>query len=474
VSRILIVDDEKNIRRELQGLLVDEGYRASVAPDAESALAMLAEEAPDLVLLDVMLPGLDGLAALERLRASGEDVAVVLMSGQASIESAVKATKLGAFDYLEKPLDPARLLLTVRNALETSRLRRRNRELAPPRAESALVGSSEAMRRLRGDILRAAAAEARVLVTGENGTGKELVARALHEGSRRVSGPFVKVNCAAIPRDLIESELFGHEKGAFTGASAKRIGKVEQADGGTLLLDEVGDMALDAQAKLLRVLEESEVERVGGNEAIRVDVRVIAATNQDLPARIAKGAFREDLFYRLNVVPIAVPPLRERRDDVPELVQHFRRRFQEDAGKPMRPIDDAALAALTAWSWPGNVRELRNVVERLEIMTEGDRLRAADVERVLRGAREAPASSSGGEEAAVPLEDRTLREILEGTERHAIERALAEAGGTVSEAARRLGLDRANLHRKMRRLGMARPGGGDEGGEADDEESVSG
>ena len=471
MPRILIVDDEKNIRLQLQGLLDDEGYRTSVAPDAETALGTVADDPPDLVLLDVMLPGLDGLAALERIRAGGDDVPVVLMSGQATIDSAVKATKLGAFDYLEKPLDPERLLLTVRNALETGRLRKRNRELAPPRAESGLVGSSEAMRKLRADIARAAAADARVLVTGENGTGKELVARALHEGGRRASGPFVKVNCAAIPKDLIESELFGHEKGAFTGAAARRIGKVEQADGGAILLDEVGDMALEAQAKLLRVLEESELERVGGTETIRVDVRVIAATNQDLAAAIAKGSFREDLYYRLNVVPIRVPALRERRGDVAELVEHFRGRFEEESGRPLRPIDADAIAALAAWSWPGNVRELRNVVERLEIMTEGARIRAADVERVLGGAR--AASPAPGSAVAGSSAEQTLREILDATERSAIEQALAAASGTVSEAARRLGLDRANLHRKMRRLGLGRAGAGaDE--DASEEEGVSG
>jgi two-component system nitrogen regulation response regulator NtrX len=460
------VDDEKNIRLQVAGLLQDEGYRASGAPDAESGLALLAEEAPDLVLLDVMLPGMSGLEALERLRGRGEDVPVVLMSGQATVESAVRATKLGAFDYLEKPLDPARLLLTVRNALETARLRRRNRELSEPRAASALIGSSDAMRRLRADVARAAASDARVLVTGENGTGKELVARALHEGSARGAGPFVKVNCAAIPKDLIESELFGHEKGAFTGAAARRIGKVEQADGGSLLLDEVGDMALDAQAKLLRVLEEREVERVGGSETIRVDVRVIAATNQDLAAAIAGGSFREDLYYRLAVIPIRVPPLRERADDVPELVEHFRARFREETGRPLKGVDGDALAALASWSWPGNVRELRNVVERLEIMGEGDRIRAGDVERVLRGARPAGAAPGKPPEPA-PEEDAagSLREILEATERRIIARALDAAGGTVSEAARHLGLDRANLHRKMRRLGLGRASDPDDPGD---------
>ncbi len=471
MARILIVDDEKNIRVQLQGLLSDRGYRTSVATDAESALALLPEEPPDLVLLDVNLPGMNGLEALQKIRAKGEDPPIVVMSGQATVDSAVKATKLGAFDYLEKPLDPERLLVTVRNAIESARLRHRNRELAGPRGESALVGSSAVMQRLRDEISRAAGADARVLVTGENGTGKELVARALHEQSRRASAPFVRVNCAAIPKDLIESELFGHEKGAFTGAAARRIGKIDQADGGTLLLDEVGDMALEAQAKLLRVLEENEVERVGGSETIPVDVRVVAATNKDLSAAIASGAFREDLYYRLNVVPIHVPALRERREDVPELVDAFRRRFHEESGRPLRALEPQALRALEAWTWPGNVRELRNIVERLEIMSEGSVLRAAHVESVLRGARAAsgtmPAPDAG-------LGERTLREILEDTEKRAIHAALEGAGGTVSEAARRLGLDRANLHRKMRRLGLARPGADEGDGDVkEDAEGVS-
>ena len=328
------------------------------------------------------------------------------------------------------------------------------------------------MKALRAEIARAAASDARVLITGENGTGKELAARALHEGSRRASAPFVKVNCAAIPKDLIESELFGHEKGSFTGAAARRIGKIEQADGGSLLLDEVGDMALEAQAKLLRALEEQEVERVGGTEAIRVDVRVIAATNKDISAAIAKGEFREDLYYRLAVIPIGMPALRDRAGDVTELVEHFRRRFEEESGRPRRKLEPAALTALSAWSWPGNVRELRNVVERLEIMAEGETIRAADVDRVLRGARPPSGVTAGPE---LPGEDgRSLRDVLEETEKRAIVRALEAAGGTVSEAARRLGLDRANLHRKMRRLGLGKPGdGGDDGDDAGDGEDVS-
>jgi DNA-binding NtrC family response regulator len=400
------------------------------------------------------------------------------MSGQATIETAVRATKLGAFDYLEKPLDPERLLVTLRNSLETGRLRKKAREHA--RAAAAplgLVGASPAIEKLRGEIERAAKAGARVLITGENGTGKELVARALHERSPRAAGAFIKVNCAAIPKELIESELFGHEKGSFTGAHSRKIGKVEAADGGALFLDEIGDMALEAQAKLLRVLEEGEVERVGGNEPIRVDVRVIAATNQDLAKAIDRGTFREDLFYRLNVIPIRVPKLAERTEDIPVLVDHFSGYFAEESGRRPRSFSKDATAALVAWPWPGNVRELRNVVERLTIMAEGERIEEGDVRAVLREARpgfgthptHAPASpeasrppSADGSDAASPSSESPseanlpLAEILERTERNAIRRALDEARGRISDAARILGMDRANLHRKMRRLGIGR------------------
>ena len=465
MRRILIIDDEKNIRTQLSGLLSDEGYGTFSAESAEKGLDALAEERPDLVLMDVMLPGMDGVTALGKIREEGDDVPVIVMSGQTSIETAVKATKLGAFDYLQKPLEPERLLLCVRNALETGSLRRRNRELAAEvSGATGLVGKSAAMKRLREEVDRAAEAEARVLITGENGTGKELVARALHDGSPRAGNAFIRVNCAAIPKDLIESELFGHEKGSFTGASARKIGKLESADGGSLLLDEVGDMALEAQAKLLRVLEEKEVERVGGNQTIPVDVRVIAATNKDLPSAIAEGEFREDLYYRLNVVPISVPALRERAGDVGELVEHFRARLTEETGRQAPEFSPEAIRALESWSWPGNVRELRNAVERLTIMTQGDRVEGDDVARVLQGARPGPPGPSPApppEDGVADLENLTLRELLEQTEIRAIQRALS-AGRTISEAARSLGMDRANLHRKMRRLGIERQDDTDE------------
>ncbi|MEZ5063269.1 MAG: sigma-54 dependent transcriptional regulator [bacterium] len=455
---ILIVDDEKNIRLELSGLLADAGYATLVAESAEDGLARFDDDPADLVLLDVNLPGQNGLEALAQLRDRPAAPPVIMMSGEATVETAVRATKLGAFDYLEKPLDPDRLQVTVRNALENVALARKSRELAAQLGgPDGLVGDSPAMRKLRDAVGRAAASDARVLITGENGTGKELVARALHEGSARAKSPFGKVNCAAIPRELIESELFGHEKGSFTGATARKIGRIEAADGGTLLLDEVGDMALEAQAKLLRVLEEREVERVGSNRTIPVDVRVIAATNKDLPTAIRDGEFREDLYYRLNVIPIHVPPLRDRREDVDALVDHFRAKFQRESGRSLHALEPGARKELAAWSWPGNVRELRNVVERLEIMTDGDVIGAADVRSILAGSRpfvgteDGPAAAEDENEDGLPL-----REILDRTERRLILAALGAANGTVSEAARQLGLDRANLHRKMRRLGIER------------------
>jgi DNA-binding NtrC family response regulator len=356
----------------------------------------------------------------------------------------------------------------LRNSLETGRLRRKTRELTREVAgQLGIVGTSAAMERLRNEIERAARADARVLITGENGTGKEIVARALHDRSPRAAGPFVKVNCAAIPKELIESELFGHEKGSFTGAHSRKIGKIEAADGGALFLDEIGDMSLEAQAKLLRVLEESEVERVGGNEPIRVDVRFLAATNKDLARAIDAQTFREDLFYRLNVIPIHVPSLADHREDVPALVKHFCNLYEQEAGRAPRSFTREAVEALVEWPWPGNVRELRNVVERLSIMAEGETIQAEDVQAVLREARtgfgnrpqpERAHRGTAGPPLETPPAGLPLSEILERTERSAIRRALEEAQGKISEAAKILGMDRANLHRKMRRLGIGREG----------------
>jgi two-component system nitrogen regulation response regulator NtrX len=417
------------------------------------------------MLLDLRMAGLDGLRLVEVLRARGEDIPILMISGFGTVEVAVESLHLGADDFLTKPIDPDVLSAGVTELLE----RRPSPERLAQGAVPGMVGHSAPMRSVFEAVRQVAPTDAVVLITGDTGTGKELVARALHEGSPRAKQAFVKVNCAAIPKDLIESELFGHEKGAFTGATARKIGKIEASSGGTLLLDEVGDMALEAQAKLLRVLEENEVERVGGNRSLPVDVRVLAATNKDLPEAIAAGDFREDLYYRLNVVPIRVPALRERRGDIAELVEHFRSRFQGETGRPLHEFDDSAYEALRAWPWPGNVRELRNVVERLEIMTDGDRIQGADVKRILAEARRPGGSAPDGAPGEAALdEDLTLREILDRTERSVIRRALEAADGVISDAARRLGMDRANLHRKMRRLEMDR----DEEG-ASDPESVS-
>lgn len=458
---VLIVDDEPNIRRMVGALLEAEGYVVCVAPDGTAALARAAEREPDAVLLDLMMPGpLDGMATLERLRDALPEVPVVMMSGRAGLGDAVRATKLGAHHFLEKPLTPESVLLTLRSALE---LRQARREAARLREElgvvGELVGQSPALRRVQELIQRLAPTDARVLITGESGTGKELVAAAIHAGSARRERPFVRVNCAAIPRDLVESEMFGHERGAFTGATERRIGRFELAHGGTLLLDEVGDLGADAQAKLLRAIEAREIERVGGGRPIAVDVRILAATNMDLERAVAEGRFREDLYFRLNVVPLAVPPLRERPDDVAMLVQHFAARYRARSGRPAPAFEPDAMVALGHYGWPGNVRELANIVERLAILHGGARVGAAAVRAVLPPPRapEAPTGSAGaggvGEEEL--LDGRPLGATLDAYERQLITRALAVAGGNVADAARRLRTDRPNLYRRMRRLGIA-------------------
>jgi two-component system nitrogen regulation response regulator NtrX len=445
VRSILVVDDEPNIRRTLTGLLEDEGFDVKCSASAEEALEAIGKSPPDLLLLDVFLPGMDGIAFLEKLREKEIAFPVVVLSGHASIEMAVRATKLGAFDLQEKPVDPERLLLAVRNALEVARLRAENRSLrASLRAPGAILGEHRLMALLRDEIARAAPSSGRVLVHGENGTGKELVARAIHEASERREKPFVRVNCAAIPKDLIESELFGHEKGAFTGAAEQRIGKIEAAEGGTLLLDEVGDMSLETQAKLLRVLEARELERVGGRTPIPFDVRILSATNKNLRKEIEKGSFREDLYFRIAVVPIRVPPLRERASDVPILALHFLARLAEENGRKPKRFSKEALDRLIAHPWPGNVRELRNLVERLVIMCPEEEIGEDDVARALGE----PAEESGADEAV------SLRERVERYEVRVIRETLRRSGGNVAETARALATDRANLHRKMRRYGI--------------------
>ena len=446
---LLIVDDEGNIRRALRALLESEGHHVREAGSAEDALDEATARSPDVVLLDLALPRMSGLEVLPLIQEAAPACAVVMMSGQASLADAVEATRLGAFHFIEKPLSPEAVLLTVRGAGEVVRARdltRALREELGPEAE--LVGESPPMERVRTLIRKVAPTEARVLISGESGTGKELAATAIHGLSPRRAGPFIRVNSAAIPRDLVESEMFGHEKGAFTGATARRRGRFELADRGTLFLDEVADLGAEAQAKLLRVLEAGDVERVGGQRPIEDDVRVLAATNRDLRTKVAEGRFREDLLFRLDVVPLVMPPLRDRVGDLPLLVDHALHRLRRRHGLPPVRLSAEAMEALYEYSWPGNVRELLNVVERLTILHSGE-----DVDRI------AVASVISGPMAprAVvfdPDDRRDLRERIDTFERAQIEGALAEAGGNVAGAGRLLKTDRANLYRRMRRLGL--------------------
>lgn len=456
MASILIVDDEANIRRMLGSLLRAEGYRAREAPDARAGLAAVIEDEPDAMLLDVAMPGETGLDVLSEIRESAPDLPVVMMSGQASLSDAVRATKLGAFHFLEKPLTPEAVLVTLRSAVEVRRTRELNRALREELGEGEdLVGDSQAMGRVRDLIARVAPTDSRVLVVGESGTGKELAAAAIHRMSRRAAGTFVRVNCAAIPRDLVESELFGHERGSFTGASERRIGKFELADRGTLFLDEVGDLGAEAQAKLLRALEAGVIERVGGSETIPVDVRVIAATNKDLRAEAGAGRFRDDLFFRLHVIPLELPPLRERREDVRLLVRHFVARHRSrNAMRPPR-LTEAALRALERHPWPGNVRELANIVERLMILHPGSDVGEEEIGSVLAGSPTRTPTLPGAA-AYADRPDAGLADRLDGFERALILGALDAADGSVAEAARRLRTDRANLYRRMRRLEIER------------------
>lgn len=454
--RILIVDDEANIRRMVSALLQAEGYETMDAGSGPAGLAALDKAVPDAVLLDLMMPpGPDGLATLAELKQRAPDVPVVMMSGKATLTDAVRATKLGAFQFLEKPLTPEGVLVALQGALELSRARAENRRLHEQLGHAdPLIGTSRAMDEVRELIARVAPTEARVLITGESGTGKELVASAIHRHSARAAKPFVCVNSAALPRDLVESEMFGHEKGAFTGAGERRLGRFELAHRGTLFLDEVGDLGAEAQAKLLRVLETGIVERLGGEKAVTVDVRVIAATNKDLTQAVPNGRFREDLLFRLNVIPLHLPPLRERSEDVPALARHFAARQAARLSRAIE-LDAGALQLLGAYRWPGNVRELANIIERLAILSSHERLTADDVALVLP--RDTSPATSGG--AAEPWADVALTDALDGFERRLIARALSVAAGNIAEAARRLATDRANLYRRMRRLGLEPPRG---------------
>jgi two-component system nitrogen regulation response regulator NtrX len=453
--RVLVVDDEKGIREALAQLLEYEGIVVRAVASGAEALRIYADFQPHLVFLDVKMQGMDGLEVLKRLTELDAAAQVVMISGHGTIQTAVEATQLGAYDFLEKPLDTDRILLTLRNALQHVRLETENRRLhAEARAQYEIVGTSRAIRDVIERIEKVAPTAARVLVLGENGTGKELVARALHALSPRADGAFVEVNCAAIPSELIESELFGHVKGSFTGAFADRAGKFELADGGTLFLDEIGDMSLSAQAKVLRALEQGVISRVGTGKSIPVDVRVVAATNKDIEAEIAAGQFREDLFYRLNVVPIRVPPLRERRGDIPELIAHFVGALTGRAGLQPRELDDDALARLTAYDWPGTNSELRNADERLLILAAGPRVTAQDVALLVALGNEGAASAAGT--AGSLLGAATFEEFKQHAERAYLAAKLREHDWNVSETARTLEMPRSNLYKKIERYGLAR------------------
>ena len=462
---VLIVDDEPNIRRMVGALLAAEGYEVRDAPDGHAAFTRAVETEPDVVLLDLMMPNdTDGLDTLAKFRERFPELPVVMMSGRAGLSDAVKATRLGAFTFLEKPLTPEGTLLALASALELRQTRRAARTLREDLGlAGGLVGDSPAMAQVRELIARVAPSDARVLISGESGTGKELVAGALHAGSPRRDKAYVRTNCAAIPRDLVESEMFGHERGAFTGATERRIGRFELAHGGTLFLDEVGDLNSEAQAKLLRVIEAREIERVGGSKPIRVDVRIVSATNRDLISAVGDGGFREDLFFRLNVIPMTLPPLRERVEDIDQLVLHFTALHRARTGRAAPTFTDEAMVALRAHRWPGNVRELANIVERLAILYPGRQLRVGDIHEVLptpRGSeRSTPGSTSRIDAPVLPLSD-----ALDTYERQLIVRALEDATGNVAEAARRLQTDRPNLYRRMKRLGI---GGGMHDGRGD-------
>jgi two-component system nitrogen regulation response regulator NtrX len=468
--RILIVDDEQGIRAALGQLLEFEGYDVRTAANAVDGLAEYARFRPQLVFLDVKMAGIDGLEALRKLKEQDPDAVVVMISGHATIQTAVEATQHGAYDILEKPLDTDRILVTLRNALAHLDLHEENARLRDTvRSRFEIVGASYAIRAVTEKIALVARTPARVLITGENGTGKELVARAIHVNSPRAKAPFVEVNCAAIPGELIESELFGHMKGSFTGAVQDRAGKFEQADGGTIFLDEIGDMSLAAQAKVLRVLQDGVVTRIGGAKPVKVDVRVLAATNKEVEAEITAGRFREDLFYRLNVVPIHVPPLRERREDIPLLVAHFVGLLTGTAGLAPRAMSDEAVARLQSLDWPGNVRELRNTIERLLILSSGPRISAEDVDRLV-GRRADTGEGGLGSLLEVP----TFEEFKHAAERAYLLAKLRAFDWNVSETARALDMPRSNLYKKIERYGLSREGTGAPVpvSDGDDEEDV--
>ncbi len=450
--RILVIDDDRNICDSLKWILEREGNTVHTGCSGEEALSALQEDAYEAAFLDVMMPGMGGMDALERMISIQPQLKIFMISGQADISVAVRATKLGAYDFLEKPLNPEKVVLELRKLVEQSRIAAevdKLKELVD--LDYRMVGESAPMQEVHRTIQRAAPSEGRILIFGENGTGKELVAHEIHQNSHRRQHPFVQLNCAAIPKELIESELFGYEKGAFTGAYRRKPGLFEQAEGGTLLLDEVGDMALETQAKLLRVLQESEFFRVGGMTPQKFNVRIVSATNKDLLAEIQKGSFREDLYFRLNVIPIRIPPLREHPEDIPALVQHFMERYCQKNGKKPKKLTKRAESRLMSHHWPGNVRELKNIMERLAIMTAGDEISAMDVESVL-GPAPAPTESK---HSSLPLDiQMPLKRQLMHFEKAILEKAFKEFHGNVSHIAAALQTDRANLHRKLKKFGI--------------------
>ncbi|HTL43981.1 MAG TPA: sigma-54 dependent transcriptional regulator [Vicinamibacterales bacterium] len=459
-ARILVVDDEAEIRRSVRMILEYEGHDVQEASSGPEALALVQREPPDLVFLDIKMPGMDGLEVLQKMREVNDALPIVIISGHATVSTAVEATKLGAFDFIEKPLSSERVLVTIRNVLDQSRLADENRSLKRAvEARHQMVGESPALRQIWDAIKRAAPTNATVLLLGESGVGKELVARAIHRNSLRSRERFVQVNCAAIPEELIESELFGHEKGSFTGATEKQIGKFEQADRGTIFLDEVGDMSAKTQAKVLRVLQEGEVERLGSARTIKVDVRVIAATNKDLEAEIEKGNFREDLYFRLSVIPIRVPPLRDRRDDIPSLVRHFVDVFSRENNRRPQRFTAAALEYLQKARWKGNVRELKNTVERLLIMTPGDAIDVDDLREFVRteAPRTGPAAGGGDADRERPG---TLREFKESAEREFLVQKLRENAWNISKTAEVIGTPRSNLYKKLEQYAISQENDG--------------
>ena len=462
VKRVLVADDELNMRRVLEAMLRREGYEVITAANGVEAMGgMGTKGGVHTVITDLKMPGLDGMGLLKRLSAEYPDVPVVMITAHGSVESAVEAVKLGAFDYLEKPFEQEQIRQVVAKALNTYALARRDARPEEPSGHGRfrLVGQSPAIRTIYGVVEKVANTPSTVLISGESGTGKELIARALHENSSRHAGPFIKINCAAIPKTLMESELFGYDKGAFTGAVGAKPGRFELAHGGTLFLDEIGEIPIEMQVKLLRVLQESEFERVGGIKTIKVDVRLVTATNRDLLAEVGAGAFREDLFYRLNVVPIHIPPLRERREDIPLLADHFIAKFNDRLKKEIAAITPEAIERLVAYQWPGNIRELENLMERTVLFCEGPEIRVSDLPPEVAGAPQAvpAASHAPGEETLRPAPEslkEAVRAETERVERELIQRALDATGGNVTQAARKLKISRKSLQTKMKELGL--------------------